>query len=481
FTFFVNTIPGTSSEVTPLSEVLTGNDDTGSKELLKTDNELHSSTIAVLGNDDLLSEILLRLPVLSLHLFKSVSKQWLSLITSPNFTFSRKNIPKIEPPAGLLILRATYERNTAQLRYDFESFDIQIPSKRSTDFTLGSNAPPGFVRILQSCNGLLLCCIRRPDKLYVCNPTIKLLKMLPTNSPVRNVKIAFDPTKSPHYKVIHVKVADDVNGIGFGYRQIETYSSETGNWSLCGDRFPGHSFTHFHSAIYWNYALHWLISGYYMPSHCKLKIVNEHPVLTKTELPRSFDGKLFESGGSLLLLSKDDINSRKFNVFEMKNGCSEWSVKYIVNLNDIMMPFPNSWSIQRRVWAIVLGEREEDSFMIIDLLSKVVLYNPMLKTLCTFYHLESTRSSFIHAHQFIPSFAGFAALLLWSNRGEINDKSSTSFVFRPVHAAKMGDVALLFQDHLDLLLRSHDFNQMLQLLHVHTIPPFFIKLLLDVR
>nr|GEV53760.1 hypothetical protein [Tanacetum cinerariifolium] len=379
FTFFVNTIPGTSSEVTPLSEVLTGNDDTGSKELLKTDNELHSSTIAVLGNDDLLSEILLRLPVLSLHLFKSVSKQWLSLITSPNFTFSRKNIPKIEPPAGLLILRATYERNTAQLRYDFESFDIQIPSKRSTDFTLGSNAPPGFVRILQWFAFML------------------------------NVKIAFDPTKSPHYKVIHVKVADDVNGIGFGYRQIETYSSETGNWSLCGDRFPGHSFTHFHSAIYWNYALHWLISGYYMPSHCKLKIVNEHPVLTKTELPRSFDGKLFESGGSLLLLSKDDINSRKFNVFEMKNGCSEWSVKYIVNLNDIMMPFPNSWSIQRRVWAIVLGEREEDSFMIIDLLSKVVLYNPMLKTLCTFYHLESTRSSFIHAHQFIPSFAGTKA------------------------------------------------------------------------
>ncbi|GKC81120.1 hypothetical protein Tco_1136837 [Tanacetum coccineum] len=41
-------------------------------------------------------------------------------------------------------------------------------------------------------------------------------------------------------------------------------------------------------------------------------------------------------------------------------------------------------------------------------------------------------------------------------------------------------VALLFHDHLNLLLRSHDFNQMLQLLHVHTIPPFFIKLLLDV-
>nr|GEX67240.1 hypothetical protein [Tanacetum cinerariifolium] len=206
-TFSVNTIPGTSSEVTPRSEVLTGNDNTGSKKLLKTDNELHSSTV-VLGNDDMLIEILLRLPLLSLRLFKSVSKHWLSLITSPDFTLRRKKITTIDPPA---------------------------------------------------------------------------------------------------------------------------------------------------------------------------EIVNEHPILTTIELPRTFGGKLFESGGSLLLLSNDDIDSRKLNVSEMKNGCCEWSVKYIVNLNDIMMPSPNMWRTEDRVRAIVSGERKEDSFMIIHLLSKVVQYNPVLR------------------------------------------------------------------------------------------------------
>ncbi|GJR48810.1 ribonuclease H-like domain-containing protein [Tanacetum coccineum] len=416
FTFSVNTIPGTSSEATPRSEVLTSNDDTGSKKLLKTDNELHSSTIAVLGNDDLLIEILLRLPVLSLHLFKSVSKQWLSLITSPNFTLSRKIIPKIDPPAGLLILREAYdyERKMYQHEYDFESFNIRIPSKRSVVFTAGSDAPPGFVRILQSCNGLLLCCIQ-PYKLYVCNPTIKLFKrLLPTNSDVGNVKIAFDPTKSPHYKVIHAKFVsnddddddDDDDEFGFGYHQIETYSSETGSWSLCDDRFSAYYFTQFSGAIYWNDALHWLITDDDVCLHCNLKIVNEHPVLTETELSLSFDGNLLESSGSLLLLSRDDTDSRKFNVLEMKNGCSEWSVKYIVNLNEFSMPFPNPWRIDRRVCAIVSGEREEDSYMIIDLLSKVVQYNPMLKTLRMLYDVESTRSSSMHAYQFIPSFAG---------------------------------------------------------------------------
>ncbi|GJX94607.1 hypothetical protein Tco_0349193 [Tanacetum coccineum] len=230
-----------------------------------------------------------------------------------------------------------------------------------------------------------------------------------TTSPLSDVKISFDPSKSPHYKVIYAEVVHDDDEFDFGYCQIKTYSSETGNWSLCGDRYLEHSFTQFNNAIYWNDALHWLITVYDVCSHCNLKIVNEHPVLTKTELPRTFDGKLLESGGSLLLLSQDDTDSWKFNVFEMKNGCSEWSVKYIVNLNEFTMPFPNSWRIYQRVWAIVSGEREEDSYMIIDLLFKVVQYNPMLKTLRTLYDLESTRSilhSQSEAYQFIPSFAG---------------------------------------------------------------------------
>nr|GEZ29995.1 hypothetical protein [Tanacetum cinerariifolium] len=234
-----------------------------------------------------------------------------------------------------------------------------------------------------------------------------MFKMLPTNSPIWNVKIAFDPTKSSHYKVIYAKVVhDDDDEFDFGYSQIETYSSETRNWSLCDDRFPKHSFSQFDHAIYWNEALHWLITVYDVCSHCNLEIVNEHPILTKTELPRTFGGKLFESGGSLLLLYNDDIDSRKLNVSEMKNGCCEWSVKYIVNLNDIMMPSPNMWRTDDRVRAIVSGERKEDSFMIIHLLSKVVQYNPVLKTLHTFYDLESTGCYSMHAYQFIPSFAG---------------------------------------------------------------------------
>ncbi|GKE42130.1 cytosolic glyceraldehyde-3-phosphate dehydrogenase, partial [Tanacetum coccineum] len=54
-----------------------------------TNYNLPLSIHKVLSNYDLLMEILLRLPIISLHLFKPVCKQWLSLITSPSFTLTR--------------------------------------------------------------------------------------------------------------------------------------------------------------------------------------------------------------------------------------------------------------------------------------------------------------------------------------------------------------------------------------------------------
>ncbi|GKB89766.1 hypothetical protein Tco_0962038, partial [Tanacetum coccineum] len=53
----------------------------------------------------------------------------------------------------------------------------------------------------------------------------------------------------------------------------------------------------------------------------------------------------------------------------MKNGNSEWSVKYFVNLDDMMRPFP-TWRIPAdkdcyHILSIFFGEGEEDSFMVL--------------------------------------------------------------------------------------------------------------------
>ncbi|GKE15617.1 hypothetical protein Tco_1423194 [Tanacetum coccineum] len=109
----------------------------------------------VFTNDDLLTEILIRLLILCIHLFTTVSKQWLQIFTSPHFTDRRRKIPILDPHVGIFAnhLKSLFES-------DFVSLDPRLESRKSAidnSFTLGSNKETYHVNILQSCNGLLLC------------------------------------------------------------------------------------------------------------------------------------------------------------------------------------------------------------------------------------------------------------------------------------------------------------------------------------
>ncbi|GKB38131.1 hypothetical protein Tco_0883073 [Tanacetum coccineum] len=77
--------------------------------------------------------------------------------------------------------------------------------------------------------------------------------------------------------------------------------------------------------------------------------------------------RLFESRRCLLLVCRDDIGSREFTIYEMMKGCSMWTVRYLANSDEFMTLLPERWSIRSTVWSIGLGEREEDSFLVINL------------------------------------------------------------------------------------------------------------------
>ncbi|GJY66911.1 hypothetical protein Tco_0469149, partial [Tanacetum coccineum] len=206
----------------------------------------------------------------------------------------------------------------------------RIQSRKGTienSFTLASTEATKNVKIVQSCNGLLLCTgLGWPTCNYVYNPSTNLFKMLPpadyshADSPFytsAGLRMAFDPTKSLNYKVVHV-------GRTSSHIDIQTYCSETCNWKLCRD----------------------------------------------------------------------------------------W---YLVNTDDFMNPLPKGWSIWSIVWSIVLGEREEDSCLVINLSRKVVEYNLISKTLHEIYDIGSNQldddelippSAVDHnVYEFIPSFA----------------------------------------------------------------------------
>ncbi|GJZ88896.1 hypothetical protein Tco_0660678 [Tanacetum coccineum] len=207
-----------------------------SKERIIQARETYSSQHKVLTKDDLLTQILIRLPILYIHLFAIMSKQWLRITTSLIFIKNRSQITKVDPPVGLFVnhIRSLFES-------DFVSLDPRLQSKKSAidrSFTLGITEEADNINILQSCNGLLLCGgSGMPVFDYVYNSSTNQYKKLPypdcslDNSPYYSsagLRIAFDPTKSPHYKLVDV-------GRTFCDIDIQIYSSETGKWSLCRD------------------------------------------------------------------------------------------------------------------------------------------------------------------------------------------------------------------------------------------------------
>ncbi|GKB38130.1 hypothetical protein Tco_0883072 [Tanacetum coccineum] len=243
-------------------------------------------------------------------------------------------------------------------------------------------------------------------------------------------------------EVDNVRILQSCNGL--------ILCAETGNWSLCRDWFNYFSCDHFDSAIYWNDAFHWLETENRQLKHYKLNIKDhDQPIITTIEIPHwlhigrnfleSFGGssddlilmlmeipqmlhlerKFLESRGCLLLICRDDIGSREFTIYDMMKGCFVWSVRYLVNTEELMNSLPEGWSIRSTVWSIGLGERKDDAFLVINLCGKVVKYNLISKTINEIFDIGSNQMDddddddveFIRPFQLILTFMSSFRLL----------------------------------------------------------------------
>ncbi|GKF20329.1 hypothetical protein Tco_0068967 [Tanacetum coccineum] len=117
------------------------------------------------------------------------------------------------------------------------------------------------------------------------------------------------------------------------------------------------------------------------------------------------EGKLFDSRGCLILVRRNYIRSSKFTIYKMTKGCFVWSIKYIVDIDDFMTLLPEGWSIRYIVWILVVGEKEDDSFLGMNLSGKVVQYNLISKTVSEIYDMGYNEVADDYLHGFIPPFA----------------------------------------------------------------------------
>jgi len=161
-------------------------------------------------------KILFLLPLKSLHTSKRVSKSWLHLITT--------DILKLPlPPIGHFIQDGGRAIDFFAAKTN-GSTNINV----NVDSTLSFLPLQKWVRILDSCNGLILCSTRDhywQHVYYVCNPVTKSWAELPENQ--RDVGfepsvLGFEPWVSPHYAVLSI---EQRRGNAW-----TVYSSKTGTW-----------------------------------------------------------------------------------------------------------------------------------------------------------------------------------------------------------------------------------------------------------
>ena len=248
------------------------------------------------------------------------------------------------------------------------------------------------VCIKHSCNGLLLCssfrcCLEEERKYYICKPTTRQYKPLPRPAcnTVNGISIAFDPKRSPHYKVICICGHD----LLANHCQIKIYNSYEGcSWRDSGNPFAVLDEFLFNRGVFWKGALHWVGKGKF-----SLGFDVERELLFKTPMPPIPEGwaerrlgYFGESGGHLYLIEIYGPQTTVFDVMEMSGDYSSWFVKYHVDLSGLAAQYPsmiryNVQDIHRSVFSALhlvhrnVGENEEEAILVLHIPGKLIPYN----------------------------------------------------------------------------------------------------------
>ncbi|XP_059308475.1 F-box protein At5g07610-like [Lycium ferocissimum] len=285
------------------------------------------SAEAVERSDDLVVKILLLLPARPLFRFKLVSKRWQSLISDPYFSSLWRPLTF---PSALIARNLSWSFGNKCDNFSYiplkDAAAVEDSPHGLLDFLKGDSFTY-TVEIMSSCGGLLFCCCYKPwiREYYVCNPTTKQFTLLPSPDRhySRDLCLAFDPSKSPHYKILNV---------GFHYNEM--YSSETNSWRQLRDPFPRQILFHLRededTGVFFNGAIFWVLAR----SFCYFDMDKEilHSDYPMPEMDITFTDYWFGCVDERLYLvgHSDRGWIRGFDVFELGNDYS-WSLKYHVD------------------------------------------------------------------------------------------------------------------------------------------------------
>ncbi|GAB4858056.1 hypothetical protein Ancab_015958 [Ancistrocladus abbreviatus] len=332
----------------------------------------------IAGSNDLAAELFLHLPPSSLSNFKYASKQWLSLISDTHFISMHA---RLNPPSLSGVFLYHYYGRSSKL--EFVSFKKNHPSSPEPFLTVLNSKG---LRILQSCNGLMLCCSEKAH--YICNPTKNQWKQipLPNDAHVTSdcaLNLAFDPSKSPYYTIVCVS---RFYGRHSHYK-IEIYSSKTRLWRPSGDPFLATDVLDFRSGVFCNGAIHWLnrTSGclyFNLDQEC-LRTTPEAP--PELQFPSNSHNLFRQSNRHLHFVVERPLPN--FKLFEMAKDYSGWFLHSVIDFEALAIKFPiMARDTAKRphiyplydcnVLSVVHGASADHVEVVVSMAGQIISFNP---------------------------------------------------------------------------------------------------------
>ncbi|XP_058211472.1 F-box protein CPR1-like [Rhododendron vialii] len=217
--------------------------------------------------NDLLTEILARLPVVSLLRFKSVCKPWYSLITSPSFVTKHLNqsITNTESNGDKLLLRLYDDKKE---RYLLLNDDDEFGDEYS-ELELPFELPFGCYRVVGSYNGLL--CLSDDyyssgqPQIIIWNPSTRNSVIILPTAPkpqcpyVSVYGFGAHPT-TQEYKVIRLEYK--LQSLFKLPPKVEIYTQGTRSWRGISSAPPHCFLTSRWSQAFLNGVVHWVYESF---------------------------------------------------------------------------------------------------------------------------------------------------------------------------------------------------------------------------
>lgn len=341
------------------------------------------------NNEDLITQILLNLPVSSLVRFKSVSKSWHSIITDLKFERNHylRNGNSSPVPHSLFFYHCHFKSPETELMLSLSGHTGRR-KRRLKKYSVSNGI--GLFQMVQSCYGLQLLRVgsRTEECYYVHNWTTGRFEKIPCtrNELAFFYYLVFELLRSLNYKI----VCCEKLSYSFNHIRFDIYSSDTDEWETSNITVELPWLTDFKEGVYWNGGIHWIdITNRWECHRFDVEARNLTPVTMPPRgrtIDKSSQGRYFgECNGHLHLVLVDSRLSKILNVFEMDRFSFKWFIKYKVDIGPLISQFPDIYYKGRflgvtydghafSILCVVRGENEEDEGLVMLIPGKVIFY-----------------------------------------------------------------------------------------------------------